>query len=116
MGTAAARPSLVGADTLLLINERRLEQLYGVSGRTTVRTAADRLVAAAAADPSLGITPVVVPVDAYRAVQAAYDAWDSAGGSCDPDAANMVVAAINDVIIDRCAVSSPTSSSSAPTS
>jgi PKD repeat protein len=87
-------------DTLLLINERRLEQLHGEAGRSEVRAAADRLVAAAAADPSLGISPVVVPVDAYPLVQAAYDVWDSAGGSCDPDAANAVVAAINEDIID----------------
>ena len=99
-GTEATAPDLSGADTLLLINERRLEQLHGVGARADVRAAADRLVAAAAADPSLGISPVVVPVDAYPDVQAAYDTWDSTGSSCDPDAANAVVAAINDSIID----------------
>ena len=99
-GAVAAAPDLSGADTLLLINERRLEQLHGAAARADVRAAADRLVAAAEADPSLGISPVVVPVDAYDAVQRAYDAWDSAGGSCDPDAANAVVAAINASIID----------------
>ncbi len=95
-GALPAVPSLAGADTLLLINESRLEQLHGITGRTAVRAAADRLVAAAADDPSLGISPVVVPVDAYPQVRGAYAAWDSAGGSCDPDAANAVVAAIND--------------------
>ncbi len=99
-GAVASAPDLGGADTLLLINERRLEQLHGADARVDVRAAADRLVAAADADPNLGISPVVVPVDAYPAVQDAYDAWDSAGGSCDPDAANAVVAAINDSIID----------------
>ncbi len=102
-GIASVAPSadtLAAADTLILINERRIEQIHGVDDRNAVRAAADRLVAAAAADPSLGITPVVVPVDAYTAVQAAYDNWDSEAGSCDPTAANAVVAAINETIID----------------
>ncbi len=97
---AAEAEDLAGADTLLLINERRLEQLHGPAARADVRAAADRLVAAAELDPSLGISPVVVPVDAYQSVRDAYGAWDSAGGSCDPAAANAVVSAINDVVID----------------
>ncbi|MGA7760020.1 MAG: hypothetical protein WCA57_19425, partial [Ilumatobacteraceae bacterium] len=102
-GVDAVAPSaaaLAGADTLILLNERRLEQVYGRTEREAVRAAADRLVAAAGADASLGITPVVVPVDAYESVQQAYDAWDSDEGSCDPSAANGVVAAINESIID----------------
>ena len=45
-GTVATAPDLSGADTLLLINERRLEQLHGAGARADVRAAADRLVAA----------------------------------------------------------------------
>ncbi|HSM66647.1 MAG TPA: hypothetical protein VK860_10105 [Ilumatobacteraceae bacterium] len=99
-GLAPLAPSIGSADTLILINESRLEQLHGTDGRSMVRLAADRLVAAAAADPSLGISPVVVPVDAFQEIRDAYAEWDSAGGSCDPDAANAVVAAINAEIID----------------
>ena len=91
---------LDAADTLILVNEQRLVRLYGEQARIDVMAAAEALVAAAG-DPTLGITPVVVSVDAYEAVRDAYDAWDSYAGSCDPNAANSVVAAINDSIINE---------------
>jgi hypothetical protein len=91
--------ALDAADTLILVNEQRLVRLYGEQARLDVMEAAQNLVDAAA-DPALGISPVVVSVDAYQAVRDAYDAWDTYAGSCDPNAANNVVAAINDNIVD----------------
>ena len=87
-------------DTLLLVNEQRLDRLYGPGTSADVVAAAERLIAAAASDSSLGITPALVSVDAFTNVNDAYDDWDTALGSCDPDAANDVVAAINNDVID----------------
>jgi uncharacterized protein YjbI with pentapeptide repeats len=100
VATPSAPTIPASADTLILVNETRLQQWYGATGRAQVLSAAGRLTDYLTANPALGINPVVVPVDAYAAVRAAYDDWDSAAGSCDPDAANAVVAAINATIID----------------
>ena len=100
VGAAGALADLTDPDidTLILVNEQRIEGLYGPGARADVMTAANNLVAEAAADASLGITPVVVSVDAYGEVGTAYEDWDS--NPCDPTAANDVVAAINANIID----------------
>jgi CSLREA domain-containing protein len=101
---ASAVPSVptipAAANTLILVNPSRLEQLHGASGRTAVNAAIGRLTTYLVAHPELGVNPVVVPVDAYPQIRAAYDTWDSAAGSCNPDAANAVVAAINAQIIN----------------
>ncbi len=99
LGTPPLAGELAAADTLLLVNEQRIERLYGPAARADLVNAAQRLVDRAAEDPTLGISPVIVPVDGYQAVVDAYEIWDTAG-SCDPNAANAVVAAINSNIID----------------
>lgn len=94
-------PTIPGsANTLILVNQSRIEQIHGATDRAAVTAATTRLTSYLAANPQLGVSPVVVPVDAYPAVRAAYAAWDGPAGSCDPDAANAVVAAINREIID----------------
>jgi streptogramin lyase len=96
-----AAPTIpTSANTLILVNQSRIEQFYSAADRTDVTAAIDRLTNYLGANPTLGVSPVVVPVDAYPAVRAAYAAWDSPDGSCDPEAANAVVAAINSTIID----------------
>ena len=99
-GSSPLPADVAGIDTLILINERRLQQLYGPDARQDVVAATQRLVDGAAANSDLGISPAVVSVDAYADVRDAYTAWDSAAGSCDPNAANAVVGAINDSVID----------------
>ncbi|MBI4932966.1 MAG: pre-peptidase C-terminal domain-containing protein [Actinobacteria bacterium] len=101
VGVPAAPSIAAEANTLILVNPSRLEQLYGTAGRTTVQTSIDALTTyLAGAGAALNIVPAVVPVDAYPSVRAAYDHWDGAAGACDPAAANAVVAAINTTIID----------------
>ncbi len=96
-----ARPTIpASANTLILVNQSRIERLYTPEARTRVTAAIGGLTTYLGANPELGVVPVVVPVDAYPAVRAAYAVWDSAAGSCDPEAANAVVAAINSTIID----------------
>ena len=89
---------LDAANTLILLNESRLERLYGSAGRTTVVDAANRLTTYLSDNPLLGIDAVVVSVDAYESVRLAYEAFDDNG--CVPAKANDVVAAINRAIID----------------
>lgn len=99
--TFPAAPTIpTSANTLILVNQSRIEQFYSAADRTAVTAAIGRLTSYLGANPALGVSPVVVPVDAYPAVRAAYAAWDSVAGSCDPEAANAVVAAINSSIID----------------
>ncbi len=69
-GTAPSQAELEAADTLLLLNESRLERLYGPAGRATVVDAATGLVNYLSDNPLLGIDAVVVPVDGYGAVRA----------------------------------------------
>ncbi|MEN9643570.1 MAG: hypothetical protein RL238_239 [Actinomycetota bacterium] len=97
---AATIPS--DANTLILVNPSRLQQLYGAAGRIEVNDALAALAGylGSPEGAALELRPVVVSVDSYQAVRDAYDHWDSAAGSCDPDAANAVVAAINQQIID----------------
>ncbi len=94
-------PSIsASANTLILVNETRLQRLYGASARASVAAAVGRLTTYLGAHGELGVVPVVVPVDSSPTVRAAYDAWDTGAASCDPNAANAVVAAINSSIID----------------
>jgi hypothetical protein len=89
----------IGPDvnTLILVNESRLEQFYGAAARSDVSTSLAGLTGFLAGDPT--IVPAVVPVDGSAGVRAAYQAWDT-DSSCDSEIANDVVRAINDEIID----------------
>jgi hypothetical protein len=86
--------------TLYLTNRQRLVGLYGEAGADTVLGAASWLQAVA--NPSSGRPDggkgVIVPVDGYAAVKAAYDEWDAK--PCSVDLANAVVRKINGVIKD----------------
>ena len=86
------------ANTLILVNQTRTQQLYGAASRTAVTDAITRLTTYLNANPQLGLNPVVVPVDGDPSVRAAYATWDSAPGACSPDAANTVVARINSIV------------------
>jgi hypothetical protein len=90
----------IGTDinTLILVNESRLEQLYGSAARANVAAALARLTTSLANDRS--ITPAVVAVDGNDIVQAAFVAWDT-DTTCNPDSANDVVRAINTNIINE---------------
>ena len=89
----------IGPDvnTLILVNESRLEQFYGAAARSDVSTSLAGLTGFLAGDPT--IVPAVVPVDGSAAVRTAYEAWDG-DGSCDPEIVNNVVRTINEEIID----------------
>jgi hypothetical protein len=97
LGAPGAVPT-IGSDvnTLILVNGSRLEQYYGNQARQDVAAAIVRLENHLAGDPT--INPVTISVDGVPAVAAAYAAWDA--DSCNPNAANDVVAAINADIID----------------
>ena len=100
-GVAPSQADLDAANTLFLLNESRLERLYGVVGRSTVVDAANDLadyLLNDTAGQALGIVPVVVPVDGYESIRFAYDEFDADG--CVPAKANDVVAEINRLIID----------------
>ncbi|MEM9465482.1 MAG: hypothetical protein AAGA90_08900, partial [Actinomycetota bacterium] len=97
----AATPGTLPVDltgnTLFLVNEQRLEQLYGAAGRADVMNSLDALVLYLEANANLGLDPIVIPVEAYAGVQTAYAAWDDPANSedaCDPEVANAVVSQI----------------------
>ncbi|MEO0493020.1 MAG: hypothetical protein AAF081_06360 [Actinomycetota bacterium] len=102
VSTGAIPTSDTAANTVFLVNEQRLEQLYGATGRADVMNSLEALVLYLENNPGLDLDPIVVPVDAYLGVQLAYDAWDNGDGvdACDPDAANAVVGEIIEVIED----------------
>ncbi len=92
--TGSAAGALPAAfNTLFLVNRQRLEGLYGAAGATSVLGA---ITANQASFTALGFPNVMLSVDAYSAVRAAYSAWDASPGN--PDLANKVVAAINAVV------------------
>ncbi len=87
-----------GTDTVFLVNQSRMAGLYGAAQAANVRSGVDQLVSylnAPAQDP-LGVSAVVLPVDADAAVRAAYSAWDAS--PCRPETANAVVGSIVDVL------------------
>ena len=103
-GTAGSLPSSplpAGTQTLILVDQQRLGQIYGnvtlpdgTSGDagTVIAGELQRL----AAQPS--VQGVAVPVEGDGAVSSAYGAWDQQ--PCNVAAANQVVASIN-AVVDR---------------
>ncbi|HEY6961043.1 MAG TPA: Ig-like domain-containing protein, partial [Gaiellaceae bacterium] len=77
-------------NTLILVDEKRLGDTYGSSGEATALTALRSL----AGDRSLGVSGVVIPVEAVAQTQ--YDQWDH--NACNNDAANAVANAIADEV------------------
>jgi Ca2+-binding RTX toxin-like protein/uncharacterized protein YjbI with pentapeptide repeats len=100
-GTIGTARTPVGTpNTLFLVNQQRLEHFYGATDAANVMTALDDFadyLLNDAVGSTLGVNPLVMPVDQFGPVQTAYTAWD-ADGTCSPGTANAVVAAINDEI------------------
>ena len=89
-GPIGALPS--GFNTLFLVNAQRLRSFFPARAGTVL----DNLATRQARFAQLGFPNAALYVDAYPAVQAAYDAWDANPG--DPSLANAVVRAINDTV------------------
>ncbi|MGH1488259.1 MAG: hypothetical protein ACRBK7_02510 [Acidimicrobiales bacterium] len=97
-GTIGSPRSAVGTpNTLFLVNQQRLEHFYSATEAGNVMDALDDFADYLLNDPvgsTLGVNPLVLPVDQFGSVQAAYSAWDN-DSLCSPESANAVVAAIN---------------------
>jgi CSLREA domain-containing protein len=93
-GTPGSLPNSLPTDlnTIILVNEQRLGDTYGSGAETTAVTALNSL----AADRSLGVSGVVVPVEGISGVPALYHTWDS--NPCSPDAANAIANSIADEV------------------
>lgn len=94
-------------ETLFLVNQKRLGDMYGSVDDNNPLTADDwgsRIVSrlgtlAAYAGDAAGVGAVrgvVLPIDGDAAVRAAYDAWDA--DPCNVTKANEIVASINSVV------------------
>ncbi len=93
VGTLPTVPA--GTQTLILVNQQRLGQVYGTdaAGRTAVaQTLAD--LQTLAGRP--GVSGVVVPVEGDPEVAAAFGRWDD--DPCSIEAANDIVAEINALV------------------
>jgi CSLREA domain-containing protein len=93
-GTAGTVPSLASLpanlNTLILVNEKRIGDTYGVGEEANVVSSLTRL----AGDNGLGVSGAVIPVEGLA--QSQYDAWDA--NPCDSGAANAVANAIADEV------------------
>jgi hypothetical protein len=77
-------------ETLILVNEKRMGDLYGSASTSVMLSKLHNF----AAQPN--VHGVIVPVEAKPAVAAAYNTWDS--NSCSVASADGVVRAINDLV------------------
>ena len=89
-GTVPSTPLPADSRTLILVNQKRLGDIYGPSQATSVMASLNTL---AGRDDVRG---VVIPVDGDSSVASAYAAWDA--NPCSVAAANQVVASINGLI------------------
>ncbi|MGI9607629.1 MAG: hypothetical protein ACR2P0_15985 [Acidimicrobiales bacterium] len=93
-------------NTVILVNEQRFEQIYGAGGRSLVTNSLNDLVTAMDSDPEIsqmGLSGVVVPVDGFADVRAAYAALDNpanAEDACDPNTTNAIVSEIISDVLD----------------
>jgi hypothetical protein len=85
-----ATPLNSSTETLILVNEKRMGDLYGSQSTSLMLTKLHNF----AAQPN--VKGVIVPVEANPAVAAAYSTWDS--NSCSVAGADHVVRAINDLV------------------
>ena len=94
---AGAAPA-VGTDvnTIFLTNPSRLAATHGQDAADGIAGELQATVDYLNADTTKGLKAAVVPVDAYAAVQEAYDAWDA--NPCSVPGANGVTAAITGVL------------------
>ena len=93
-GIAPAIPA--GANAVFLVNPSRFAATHGQAAADAVAGDLAVLTDYLAAHPEMGVSPVVVPLDAYPAVEAAYDAWDAS--PCSVTAANGVTREITGVL------------------
>ena len=93
-GTVGTTPGNVASDvnTLFIVDQKRLGDLYGASAADGVMSSLNTL----AGRSDLGVIGAVIPVDGDPTVAAKFDAWDA--NPCSPVAANDVVAAINALV------------------
>ncbi len=98
-----------GIDTLILVNEQRLERLYGAARRSSVVAAAERLVAAGRGRSHARDLPGAGLGRCLRRRAVGVRRLGHLAGSCDPTAANEIVGAINANVIDPIVTSSVTS-------
>ncbi|MHB8684691.1 MAG: dockerin type I domain-containing protein [Dehalococcoidia bacterium] len=93
-GVAGVAPVSLPAsvNTLFLVNEKRLGDLYGAAKAASVVSALNTL----AGRGDLGVTGAVIPVEGNAAVASAYAGWDA--NPCSPTGANAVVTAINAMV------------------
>ncbi len=94
-GTAGTLPSSFPSNlnTIILVDEKRLGDTYGAAAEANAVAKLDHL---ATQDSALGVSGVVVPVEAIPGVQTLYNTWD--GNPCDNDAANAIANAIADEV------------------
>ncbi|MDP6716678.1 MAG: C25 family cysteine peptidase, partial [SAR202 cluster bacterium] len=98
-GVPGSLPS-IGSDvnTLFLVNQEQLGNLYGPAEAGLVMAALNDLASRSA----IGVTGAVIPVEGDLSVRSAYQAWNT--NPCSPDEANDIVSAIialvNDLRID----------------
>jgi len=105
---SASAPATVSAsaNTAILVNYQRIEQLYSAAERADVEAGVNDFVDYLTTDAvgsQLGVNPVVIPVDSFPSVVAAYAAWDNpldVNDACDPEIANAIVNEISDLAID----------------
>jgi uncharacterized repeat protein (TIGR01451 family) len=89
-GTTSTIPAIPNdVNTLFIVNQERLGEMYGPAEATDVMAALNTLAGRA----DLGVIGAVIPVEAYPEVAAAYAAWDQVN-PCSPYLANDVVTAI----------------------
>ena len=89
-GTSGTIPPIPnGVNTLFIVNQKRLGDMYGAAPANGVIAALNTLAGRA----DLGVTGAVVPVEGYPEVAEAYAAWDE-DNPCSPLLANDVVTAI----------------------
>jgi len=93
-GVAGVLPGSLASNvnTLFIVDQKRLGDLYGSTAASAVMTS----LATLAGRADLGVVGAVLPVEGDADVAAKYAAWDA--NPCSPVAANDVVAAINAVV------------------
>jgi Tol biopolymer transport system component len=92
LGPAGSLPASLptATKTLFLVNKQRLAAIYGSSATNALLTATGNVAARAE------VAGQVLQIDGNSAVRSGYAAWDS--NPCSIDAANGVVAAVNNVV------------------
>ncbi len=93
-GVAGAKPATIASNvnTLFVVDQQRLGDLYGAAAADGVMTS----LSALAGRSDLGVIGAVLPVEGDAGVAAKFAAWDA--NPCSPVAANDVVAAINALV------------------